>query len=218
MLSLLKHYPFLLLFFISSTTFSQYKKFELDSKHDTINIVDAKGLKQKWWIIKVPELRGEAGYTEVGQFKNDKKEGEWRIYNSTDDVMAIEQYHFGGKDGISRYFNMYGDLLREESWKGYNPETPYDTIPIYGQGNDEITTYKIVKAEPYSVKHGTWKYYEKGKVVLTEKFDRGLPLKNDVAQTSEEPKKKVKPKEVLEFEKKHSGKKATKVITGEVGY
>jgi hypothetical protein len=112
-----------------------------------------------------------------------------------------------------------GDLVREESWRAYNPDQPYDTIPIYGTGSNEILNYKIVKAQPYSVKDGQWTYYENGKIIKTENYDRGYllnPVKKEVA--ADEPMKKIVPKEVLEYQKKNAHKKHVKVRDGATGY
>ena len=108
-------------------------------------------------------------------------------------------------------------MTKEEEWHSYNPDAPYDTIPIYGTENNQIISYKIVKAQQYSVPHGTWKYYESGQVVKVEKYDRGMLQKDNpedkaVADTSQKPvaakpKVKAKPQEVLEYEKKYSKKK-----------
>ncbi|MBK7883774.1 MAG: hypothetical protein IPJ81_08230 [Chitinophagaceae bacterium] len=217
------------LFFIVAALLSvnvkaQYKDFSLTQDGDTVNIIDKKGLKQGNWFIRVEELRGEPGYEEEGVFKNGKKEGTWRRYTLGGDLLAIENYKFGGKDGVQQYFTFIGDLIREESWKGYNPDAPYDTIPVYGSGNNEITSFKIVKAEQYSVKHGDWKYYEPetGRQVRSETYDRNflkVPYEPAETETAKEtkPKEKIKPKEVLEFEKKNSGKKKVKVIDGKTG-
>ena len=191
--------------------FGQYKQYTISVKGDTLNAIDSKGLKQGKWVVKVAELRGEPGYEEEGVFKNDKKEGIWRRYNLHSDILAIENYRFGGKDGLQQYYNPFGDLLREESWRAYNPDAPYDTIPIYGTSSNEIVSYKVVKAEQYSVRHGDWKYYDpsSGRIIKTETYDRNNlvgPDKKDVA-VDDKPKSKVKPKEVLEFEKKNSRKK-----------
>ena len=203
--------------------FSQYKKYELSTLGDTINAIDKKDIKQGLWIIKVGEVRGEPGYEEEGVFKNGKKTGVWRRFNLTGDPIAVENYKFGGKDGLQQYFTMMGDLVREENWKAYNPDAPYDTIPVYGQGNNEIISFKIVKAEQYSVKHGTFNFYDPttGRLIKTEKYDRGFPYKEPdetVVVTDEKPKPKPKPKEVLEFEKKNSGKKKVKLREGQTGY
>ncbi|CAN5232963.1 hypothetical protein BH09BAC2_BH09BAC2_11390 [soil metagenome] len=220
-----KTLPFFILFqTLCTVAFAQYKSFEIASNRDTINIVDNKGLKQGKWVIKVPELRGEAAYVEAGYFKSGKKEGEWKKYNNTEDVLALENYRYGGKDGIQQYFTRFGNLIREESWKAYNPDSPYDTIPIYGTGSNEIIDMKIVKAEQYSVKHGEWKFYEAStnRLINTEHWDRGAPLKpvlsTDVATTPTTPKKIPKPQAVLDYEKKNAGKKKVKVRDGSTGY
>ena len=202
---------------LSFNASAQYKSFIISAKGDTINVVDKKSLKQGKWVTTVAELRGEPGYEEEGYYKNDKKNGPWRKYNSTGDILAVENYRAGGKEGVQEYFTFLGDIEKHEEWKGYNPDTPYDTIPVYGQGNNEISSYKIVKAEPYSVPNGEWKYYAAGgKLTKTEKYDRGHLLKNKeekpevvtaVVIDEEKPKEKIKTKEILEYEKKYSKKK-----------
>ena len=195
---------------------AQYKSYSLSNDGDTLNIVDSKGLKQGKWVISVPELRGEPGYDEEGRFKDGKKTGTWRRYNTTGDILAVENYRFGGKDGLQEYFSFLGDLQRQEEWHAYNPDAPYDTIPVYGTGSNEILSYKIVRAEQYSVPHGEWKYYEGGRQVKYEKYDRGHLLKNNdelaaaapaAKAATAEPKEAVKTKEILEYEKKYSKKK-----------
>ncbi|MEJ7589777.1 MAG: hypothetical protein WKI04_19675 [Ferruginibacter sp.] len=151
---------------------AQYKDYKLSPKGDTINVIDSKGLKQGRWVITVGEIRGEPGYDEEGIYKDDKKSGVWRRYNSTGDILAMENYRSGGKDGVQEYFNFLGDLQRQEEWRGYNPDAPYDTIPVYGTGSNEILSYKIMKAEQYSVRHGEWKYYEGGRLTKFERYDR----------------------------------------------
>jgi hypothetical protein len=88
------------------------------------------------------------------------------------------------------------------------------TIPIYGDGNNEIIDYKIIKAEQYSVKHGEWKYYDPGtgRLVKTELYDRGhLETPTDNIKTAAAPvekKKEVeKTQQMIEWEKKNKGKK-----------
>jgi len=208
----------LLLFVINGV--AQYKDYSLSPTGDTLNAIDKKGLKQGKWVISVGELRGEPGYEEEGAYKDDKKTGIWRRYNTTGDILAIENYRFGGKDGVQEYFTFLGDIQRLEEWRGYNPDAPYDTIPVYGADNNEILSYKIVKAEQYSVPHGEWKYYEAGgRLLKIEKYDRGQLLKDNanatapaVAKTTKEnPDEKVKTKEILEYEKKYSQKKRKKL-------
>lgn len=208
-----------MLAFVMNAT-AQYKEFKISPKGDTLNIIDNKGLKQGKWVISVPELRGEPGYDEEGIFKDDKKEGVWRRYNTTGDIIAVENYRFGGKDGLQEYFTFLGQISRQENWRGYNPDAPYDTIPVYGTGSNEILSYKIVKAEQYSVPDGDWKYYDAGgRVTKYERYDRGRLLKDNenagenaaLAKKDETPKEKVKTKEILEYEKKYSKNKRKKL-------
>jgi hypothetical protein len=192
---------------------AQYKDFMLSPKGDTLNAIDKKGQKQGKWVITIGEIRGEPGYEEEGFYKDDKKTGIWRRYNSTGDIIATENYRFGGKDGLQQYFSFLGNVEREEEWRGYNPDAPYDTIPIYGTGSNEIIEFKIVKAEQYSVPHGEWKFFDaSGRLSKMERYDRGRPLKEEpvketIITKTEKPKEKVKTKEILEYEKKYSKKK-----------
>ena len=209
------------LHFFSMNANAQYKTYKISAKGDTLNAIDNKNLKQEKWVIHVDPLRGEPGYEEEGIFMDDKKEGPWRRYTLTGDFLAVENYKFGGKDGLSQYFSALGDLLRVENWRAYNPDAPYDTIAIYGMDNNQIISYKIVKAEQYSVKNGEWTYYDPstGRIIKTENYDRGhllqAPKNNEIV--IEEPLKKIKPKEVLEYEKKNSGKKKIRVRDGRTG-
>lgn len=195
---------------------AQYKSFKISARGDTINRVDNKGKKQGKWVQRVEPLRGEEGYEDEGIYKDDVKEGVWRHYTLIGDPIGFETYLNGGKHGLQQYYSPFGDLLREESWRGYNPDAPFDTIAVYGTGSNEIVDYKIVKAQQYSVKHGAWKYYEPitGRLIKSEEWERNrLVLPNQPKETlvtNTDPKvKKVIPKtaEMLEWEKKNKGKK-----------
>lgn len=203
---------------VFSSADAQYKSYKISVKGDTINAVDNKQMKQGKWVIHVDPLRGEPGYEAEGIFMNDKKEGMWRTYTLKGDLLSIENYQFGGKDGTSQYFTALGDLIREESWRAYNPNQPYDTIPVYGTGSNEILSYKIVKAEQYSVKNGDWTYYDPGtgRILKIEKYDRGRLLEQPKSTevVTDEPMKKIVPKEVVEYQKKNSGRKKVRVRDG----
>lgn len=211
---------FIALLFIFCQADAQYKTYTISQKGDTLNAIDINGMKQGKWVVHVDPLRGEPGYEEEGIFVNDKKEGHWRRYTLQGDLIAYENYKDGDKDGKSEYFTNLGDLLREENWRGYNPDQPYDTIPVYGTGSNEILSFKIVKAEPYSVKDGDWTYYDpgSGKIIKIEKYDRGYLLTPPKStEVADEPMKKIVPKEVLEYEKKNAHKKKVKVRDGSTG-
>ena len=211
-------FPLLFVLMISGN--AQYKDYKISPKGDTLNAVDKSGLKQGKWVNTIGEIRGEPGYEEEGFYKNDKKTGAWRKYNSTGDLTAIENYLFGGKDGLQEYFSFLGSLEKQEEWRGFNPDAPYDTIAVYGAGNNEIIDYKIVKAEQYSVPNGDWKYFDQnGRLLKMDRYDRGKLVPNNepakketVARTeTDKPQEKVKTKEILEYEKKYSKKKRAKL-------
>lgn len=198
--------------FISTASYAQWKNYQLinDGK-DTVNRVDNQDRKQGEWIIRVESLRGEPGYEEEGVFENNRKEGEWRIYNLMGDLIGIEHYRWGNKDGLAQYFDINGQLRMEQSWKALNPDKAYDTIQV--EDVDKLDSYSevIVKNEGASLKHGTWKYYDAntGSVIRSETYTLGK-LENDNSAAMTEPaapKKVAKPKEVLEFEKAKGRKK-----------
>jgi antitoxin component YwqK of YwqJK toxin-antitoxin module len=202
---------------ISNTGNAQYKSYTISPKGDTLNAIDNKNMKQGKWVLHIDALRGEPGYEEEGIFADDKKEGLWRKYTLQSDLIAVENYRYGGKDGLSQYYTPLGELIREENWRAYNPDAPYDTIAVYGTGSNEILSYKIVKAEQYSVKNGDWNYYDpSGIIIKTEKYDRGHLLSQPkTGLVADKPKKVTKPAEVLEYEKKNSGKKKVKTRDGQ---
>ncbi len=222
----------LILLFIATKSFAQCKTFKLSVNRDTLNCIDQKDKKQGKWVIKMPPLRGEPGYDEEGIFKDNLREGIWRRYSEMGDPIAIEQYRWGYKDGISQYYGIAG-IVREESWKAVNPENPYDTIDVPDVYDQYKVERKIIKIEGTSVKHGTWKFYEPGSGVLAkseqyflDKFVDPTKQKNDVANGTKiadttvvvkKPIVKPKPQAVADYEKKNSGKKSVKVRPGGTG-
>lgn len=220
----------------SHALYSQCKTFRIGSKGDTLNCTDVKGLKQGKWKIQAGPLRGEPGFEEEGVYLNGKKEGVWRRYNLMGDIRAVEQYKWGFKHGASRYYEIAG-LEREESWRSLDPAKAYDTIEVPDATNPEKYERVIVKNEGSSLKHGTWRFYfpTTGQLLRTENYfldELKIPgatpsptLLKKVSDTTAEKKSstpdkakpKPKPKEVLDFEKKNSGKKKTKIRDGKTG-
>ena len=215
---------FLLLLFASANGIAQCKTYILGENRDTLNCMDKKDEKQGKWVIHHDDLRGEPGYEEEGEFKDNRKEGSWRLYSLEGDLIGIENYKWGNKDGLNQYFAKTGELLREERWKALNPDKLYDTLEI--EDIDHLNHYNtvIIKNEGAGIRHGEWKYYDKttGMIVKTENYTLGklespkLPAKSLAATDST--KLVGKPKEVKDFEKKYSGKKKVKVVDGSVNY
>ena len=197
--------------------FTQWKSFIISPKGDTLNCVDQKDRKQGRWVNHFDELRGEPGFEEEGRFVDGRKEGTWRIYSLQGDLIGVEFYKWGYKDGVCQYFGMNGSLLREESWKALNPDKLYDTIAVEDPDHPDHYHTVVIKNEGVGIKNGTWKYYDPmtGMVSRTENYTLGkLENQPNTASATSAPSKAVaKPKEVLEFEKK-IGKKKVKVQDG----
>lgn len=223
--------PLFIIFSIAAG--AQCKTYRISSKGDTLDCVDMKGLKQGKWLVHVAPLRGEPGYEEEGQFVNDRKEGIWRRFNLMGDPLAVETYKWGNKHGVSFYFTIAG-LEREESWRAVNPDKAYDTIAVQDLKNPDKYEEVVVKNTGISMRHGTWKYYNPatGYLIRTEKYvldqlqEPGVEkaVKNLPGADGDTTKakaavipQKIKPKEVLQFEKKNAGKKKIKVRDGKTG-
>ena len=111
----MKRYLFFLFLLAVLNGFSQAGSYIIGVKGDTLNKVDAKSMKQGKWVVHIDEVRGEPGYEEEGEYKNNRKEGTWRIYSLQGDLTGLEFYRWGNKDGVCQYFNASGSLVREES-------------------------------------------------------------------------------------------------------
>ena len=230
---------FIILFFllISISGFSQWKDYIISVKGDTLNRVDMKGKKQGPWTIHVDELRGERGYEEEGYFENDLRDGTWKRYSLEGVKIAEENYRWGKLDGKQQYFTYNGGLIRVENWRMMDPANQYDTVPVYDlkDPTKEIDRV-IVKNDGMAMKHGRWTFYDPvwGTEQKTENYfmnklqtDDGAMFSDDeikpisiTSSKSDTSGKKavVKPREVLEYEKKNSGKKKIKVRDGSTGY
>ncbi len=143
------------------------------------------------------------------------------MFSLSGDLVGVENYKWGFKDGSCLYYTTHGELRLEQSWKALNPDKEYDTIDV--EDLDKLDSYRkvIVKNEGAALKHGIWKYYEaeSGRVVRTETYELGKIKSAPVATSPNTGDKKViaKPKEVLDFEKKNAGKKKVKVRDGSTG-
>lgn len=211
---------FFLLFLAYNGYGQQWANYAINSNGDTLNRIDQNGKKQGIWVNRVEKLRGEPGYEEEGYYTDDRKEGQWKLFNLMGDLIGIENYKWGMKDGVCTYFSLHGGVRMEQSWKALNPDKLYDTLQV--EDIDKLNSYKqvIVKNEGASLRHGEWKYYnpETGALLRVEKYEFGESINKPAPIVSNEPKKEVeKPKEVLEYEKRNSGKKRVRYQDGSTG-
>ena len=232
-------YILFIILLISINGFSQCKTFKIGVKGDTLNCVDMKGMKQGRWVNELPPLRGEKGYEEQGVYINDKKEGQWQQFTLDGDLLAIENYRWGNKNGRCMYYNPFGQPIREESWKAVNPDNPYDTVDIYGLNDPtKVVRKEVIKLDGHTLRHGTWKFFDPdlGTVVKTEQYkldkltvagsveDELAPIDISTGSTTKSKsdstgkKTTAKPQAVLDYEKKNAGKKKVKTRDGQTGY
>lgn len=208
----------------SQPCLAQCKTFKISSKGDTLNCIDQQNKRQGKWINRYAEVRGEPGFEEEGEYNNNLKEGKWRLYSLEGDLIGIENYKWGLKDGKQIYF-VQGAKEHEESWRAPNPDNDYDTIQVPDVNDPDKYEMKIIKVEHYAQKHGVWIWYRLGteSIIKTETYlfnELQVPVNENKSSQSEaaKPKKIEKPKEVLEFEKKNKGKKKVKYKDGSIGY
>ena len=234
MTTLKKYFLVILLVFVSTLSFGQWKTFIISPRGDTLNRVDQQGRKQGPWVNQVPELRGEQGYDEQGYYIDDKKDGLWKRFALTGDKIAEETFRWGALDGKARYYNRTGALIRVETWRAVDPNKTMDTVDVLDvQDPSKVIDRVIVKLEGQTMKHGQWIYYdpEWGNVEKVENYfmdklrtddetaasgedDELKPI--DVTKKKEEAEKK-KPQAILDYEKKNSGKKKVRVRDGSTG-
>lgn len=204
---------------IGLSGFSQLTGYSIGPRGDTLNGVDKLDRKQGKWVNHVDELRGEPGYEEEGVYKDNRKEGAWRIFSLQGDLIGLEYYKWGNKSGVCQYFGINGTLLWEESWIAFNPSKLYDTLVI--EDIDHPDKYKtvIIKNTGAAIKDGVWKYYDPltGAIARTEAWEVGKLEKSQAGQRAspDSTQAVAKPKEVLDFEKKAS-KHKIKVQDGSV--
>ena len=231
-------YILILFLMISIKGFSQCRTYVIGVKGDTLNCVDRNGVKQGRWVNELPPLRGEKGYEEQGVYINGKKEGQWQQFTLDGDLLAIENYRWGNKNGRCMYYNPFGQPVREESWKAVNPDNPYDTLDIFSLNDPtKVERQEVVRLDGHTLRHGTWKYFDQdlGTVIKTEQYKLDKLIVAGVAEDELAPidistgsntksvsdsvaKKSIaKPKAVLDYEKKNAGKKKVRTRTGETG-
>ena len=205
---------------------AQCKSFRVTDRGDTLNCIDKVDKKQGKWINHYDQLRGEPGFEEEGVYKDNIKEGIWRIYDLNGVLSGIENYKWGNKNGIQQYF-YDGEIVREESWRAIDPEKKFDTVDVPDVLDPYKVYQKVVPVQSYSLKEGVWKYYRPGSLSLikTETYvlDKLQVPKSEFingsdSSTTNIPVKKAVPAQVKQFEKKFSGKKAIKYKDGSVGF
>ncbi len=76
--------------FVSLRGYSQWKDYIISPKGDTLNCLDKQDRRQGRWVNHYDEVRGESGYEEEGVYKDNRKEGTWRLYSLGGDLTGVE--------------------------------------------------------------------------------------------------------------------------------
>ncbi|WP_291113573.1 toxin-antitoxin system YwqK family antitoxin [Flavobacterium sp. UBA6135] len=122
-----------------------------------------------------------------GKVVNKLYEGEWKYYHlDMDQIMTLENYKNGKLDGVRKVFYKSGELAEETNYKEGKREGSYKKYAENGIVMEELNykndlfhgpaiyketdgTISITGQYKNGLSVGEWKYYEKGKLVRTEK-------------------------------------------------
>lgn len=146
--------------------------FALFAQAQKTNQLDAKKRKQGPWVEQVAPLRGEPGYSWEGVYKTDRKEGVWRKYNVTGDLIAEETFHNGVLDGPCKYFYDNGKLNAAGNMLAMDIEGEIDTVLVIDPVTQEESRVEVVR-KGNSVRHGEWRIYDEDGVMIKETYSRG---------------------------------------------
>jgi hypothetical protein len=136
------------------------------------NQKDAKQRKQGPWIEEVAPLRGEPGYTWEGSYKNDRKEGIWKKYDVSGDLIAEETYRNGVLDGPCKYYYPNGKLSAAGSMLAMEIEGEVDTVLVIDPVTQEESRVEVVR-KGNSVRNGEWRLYDEDGNMIKETYSRG---------------------------------------------
>ena len=136
------------------------------------NQFDAKKRKQGPWIEQVEPLRGEPGYSWEGAYKNDRKEGIWKKYNVTGDLIAEETFRNGVLDGPCKYFYDNGKLSAAGVMLAMDIEGEVDTVLVIDPVTQEESRVEVVR-KGNAVRNGEWRLYDEDGSMVKETYSRG---------------------------------------------
>lgn len=164
---------------------------------DTLNQVDANGLKQGYWIVyndikKLPNYPAESK-VEEGRFTDNKKTGIWKMYYPNGTIKSEITYTNNRPSGYAKMYYENGKLQEEGLWennrwvgayKAYhqNGEIFYDFNYTKTGKREGVQTYKyengqvMMKGEMKEGKEsGVWEeYYENGDLRARKVFVDGV--------------------------------------------
>lgn len=125
---------------------------------DSINRVDRSGKKQGPWFTFQKALRGEEGYSDYGDYVDDRKVGKWCRFSLTGKPVSVENYKSGKLNGEAKYYED-GRLICVGNYYALRDVNSIDTFLVEDPGTGKI--YPVyIKSTVGSVRHGLWTYYD----------------------------------------------------------
>jgi hypothetical protein len=156
-------------------------------------------------VESVPELRGERGYEEEGNYQNGHREGLWKRFSLEGVKIAEENFRWGKLHGNQRYYSYNGGLIREEQWRAMDPAIAYDTVAVYDlKDPDKKVGEVVVKNEGIAMRHGRMVHYDprSGRVLLVENYVMNKLQEDAVTPSVPDTTPRVIPKVIQDFDKK----------------
>lgn len=163
-----------------------------DGKIKTISVFAEKGHK-----VKSESFYKNGKSMAKGIYRDEKRDSTWRFFMEYDGSLASEEtYTKGVKNGAERIWFPGGTVVSESiTWKDNIRDGPWQTwysdgrikmkgayrngeksgpfVFYYDDDNKVMMTGEYLEGHM----HGTWLYYsDKGEVVRTEKYDKGILL------------------------------------------
>ena len=165
----MKRITLILLFIACKISLAQ--SYEL-YKQDTINYVDANGLKQKHWII-TNEIKKLPGYepkqkVEEGDYRDSKKTGFWKEFFPNGNLKNKITFENNRPNGYAIMYHENGKISEEGLWKNNRWVGDYKLYYENGQVQQEFKFNASGKRE------GSQKYYyENGQVMIEGDWKEG---------------------------------------------
>lgn len=122
-----------------------------------VNAMDEQKRRQGFWYVEVPARVGEFGYTEFGNYVNNRKEGVWYKLDEYGRLKSIENFRFGVLHGSSEYYDK-GNLVLRGTYRGLDPDKEFDTVQVIDPDTYEEFSV-VVRTDAGSLKHGAFRYY-----------------------------------------------------------
>lgn len=169
----MRNFYLVFIFVVFHIASAQPQSYAMDANgKDTINIIDAQGLKQGKWKIfgksKPGSCYAETALAEEGKYQDNKKAGIWKEYWCNGHIKNKITYQGGRPDGHAIMYHENGKISEEGLWKINKWVGNYKLYYDNGQVQQEFAFNATGKRE------GAQKYYyENGQVMIEGSWNNG---------------------------------------------